>query len=126
MLFRLLADALVSLHVAFVVFVILGGFLALRWRRIAWMHLPAALWGAIIEFAGWVCPPTPLEHHVRRLAGQGGYAGGFIEHYLIPALYPAAYTPGLRITLGVIVVGLNGIAYWLYFRRRKRQADSAP
>jgi len=118
MLARLAADLLVVLHLAFVVFVILGGFLALRWRRIAWVHVPAALWGAIIEFAGWVCPLTPLENHFRRLAGDGGYAGGFIERYVIPALYPVDYTPGLRITLGAIVVGLNGVAYWLYFRRR--------
>jgi hypothetical protein len=116
--FRLLADALVTIHVAFVLFAVFGGFLALRWRRIAWVHAPAALWGAIIEFAGWVCPLTPLENQARRLAGEGGYAGGFIEHYVIPALYPADYTVGLRITLGAIVLVLNVVAYWLYFRRR--------
>ncbi|HLB36987.1 MAG TPA: DUF2784 domain-containing protein [Gemmatimonadales bacterium] len=118
MLYRLAADLLVVLHLAFVVFVVLGGFFALRWRQIAWAHVPAALWGAIIEFMGWVCPLTPLENHFRRLAGEGGYHGGFIEHYVIPALYPADYTLGLRIALGVMVVVLNGIAYWLYFSRR--------
>lgn len=118
MLYRVIADALVGLHVGFVAFVVLGGFLALRWRRIAWLHVPAALWGAIIEFMGWVCPLTPLENHFRRLAGEGGYQGGFIEHYVIPALYPVDYTLGLRITLGAVVVGLNLIAYSLYFRRR--------
>jgi len=116
--YRLAADLLVVLHLAFVVFVVLGGFFALRWRQIAWAHLPAALWGAIIEFMGWGCPLTPLENHFRRLAGEGGYPGGFIEHYVIPALYPADYTLGLRIALGVMVVVLNGIAYWLYFSRR--------
>jgi hypothetical protein len=116
--YRLVADAVVTLHVVFVVFVVLGGVLALRWRRIAWVHAPAALWGAIIEFMGWVCPLTPLENHFRRLAGESGYAGGFIEHYVIPALYPADYTLGVRMTLGAIVVALNGAAYWLYFRRR--------
>jgi len=116
-LYRLLADALVVLHLAFVAFVVLGGFCALRWRRLAWIHVPAALWGAIIEFMGWICPLTPLEIHFRHLAGEGGFQGGFIEHYLIPALYPVDYTLGLRITLGAIVVVLNGIAYWLYFRR---------
>ncbi|MBI2072189.1 MAG: DUF2784 domain-containing protein [Gemmatimonadetes bacterium] len=85
MRYRFVADVLVVLHVAFVAFVVVGGFLALRWRRLAWLHLPAAVWGAIIEFMGWVCPLTPLENHFRRLAGEGGYQGGFIEHYVIPA-----------------------------------------
>lgn|SRR5574341_1041635 len=118
MLYRLAADALVGLHLAFVFFVVLGGFLALRWRRLAWVHAPAALWGAIIEFMGWVCPLTPLENHFRGLAGQGGYPGGFVEHYLIPLLYPADYTTGLRLTLGALVVVLNAVAYGLYFSRR--------
>lgn len=116
--YRVVADGLVALHLAFVAFVVAGGFLALRWRRLAWVHVPAALWGAIIEFMGWVCPLTPLENHFRRLAGEGGYAGGFIEHYVIPVLYPADYTVALRLTLGAAAVLLNGTAYWLYFRRR--------
>ncbi len=102
----------------FVLFVVAGGFLALRWRRLAWLHLPAALWGAVIEFMGWICPLTPLENHFRRLAGETGYQGGFVEHYLIPILYPAGYTLSLRLTLGAIVVVLNGVAYGIYFRRR--------
>ena len=118
MLYRLLADLLVALHATFVVFVVIGGFLALRWRRLPWVHVPAALWGATIEFMGWVCPLTPLENHFRRLAGETGYSGGFIEHYLIPVLYPADYTLPLRLTLGAGVVVLNAVAYWLYFRRR--------
>lgn len=118
MLYRAVADLLVALHGAFVLFVVAGGFLALRWRRLAWVHVPAALWGALIEFMGWVCPLTPLENHFRRLAGETGYPGGFIEHYIIPVLYPAGYTVGLRLALGTIVIALNGVAYWLYFRRR--------
>jgi uncharacterized membrane protein YhhN len=117
-LLRLLADLLVVLHVLFVLFVVAGGFLALRWRRIGWLHIPAALWGALIEFMGWICPLTPLENRLRGLAGQAGYAGGFVEHYLIPTLYPAHYTPALRLSLGALVVVLNGIAYALYFGRR--------
>lgn len=124
MLYRLLADALVALHAAFVLFVVSGGFLALRWRRLAWLHIPGALWGAIIEFMGWVCPLTPLENHFRRLAGEGGYQGGFIEHYLIPVLYPADYTLALRLTLGVLVVLLNAAAYALYFRKRPRHEQA--
>src|SRR3972149_8673446 len=100
MLNRLAAALLVVLPLAFVVFVVLGGFFALRWRQIAWAHVPAALWGAIIEFMGWVCPLTPLENHFRRLAGEGGDQGGFIEHYVIPALTPTEQTLGLRIMLG--------------------------
>lgn len=117
MLFRLLADAVVLFHAAFVCFVVAGGFLALRWRRLAWLHVPAALWGAVIEFMGWICPLTPLESRLRLLAGEAGYQGGFVEHYLIPTLYPAHYTVGLRLALGALVVALNGAAYWLYFRR---------
>jgi hypothetical protein len=116
---RLLADLLVVFHALFVLFVVVGGFLALRWRRLVWLHVPAALWGAGIEFMGWVCPLTPLENHLRRLAGEAGYAGGFVEHYLIPTLYPAHYTLGLRLTLGALVVALNGIAYAQYFRSRR-------
>ncbi len=119
MVFRLLANALVALHLAFVLFVVLGGFVALRWRRLAWVHVPAALWGALIEFMGWICPLTPLENHFRRLAGETGYQGGFVEHYLIPVLYPADYTLGLRIALGVAVVVLNGVAYGIYLRLRR-------
>lgn len=118
MLFRLAADLLVALHLTFVLFVVLGGFLALRWRRLAWLHVPAALWGAVIEFMGWICPLTPLENHLRQLAGETGYHAGFVEHYLIPVLYPADYTPGLRIGLGLTVLVLNGVAYGLYFTRR--------
>src|SRR3989304_4846597 len=89
MLYRLAADLLVVLHLAFVVFVVLGGFFALRWRQIAWAHVPAALWGAIIEFMGWVCPLTPLENHFRRLAGGGGGGGG-----ASPAAAPRRGAPG--------------------------------
>jgi hypothetical protein len=116
MLYRILANATVIVHMGFVVFVVCGGFLAWRWRRIAWVHLPAAVWGATIEFAGWVCPLTPLENHFRHLAGQAGYTGGFVEHYLIPVLYPADWTVTLRIILGTLVVLLNVIAYAVYFR----------
>lgn len=131
MRYRLFADLLVGFHTLFVVFVVSGGFLALRWRRLAWLHVPAALWGAVIEFMGWICPLTPLENQLRRLAGQAGYQGGFVEHYLIPTLYPTHYTLALRLTLGAVVVALNGIAYWLYFGRRttdngQRITDNVP
>ena len=118
MIFRLLADLLVLAHLTFVAFVVTGGFLALRWRRLAWLHAPAALWGALIELAGWICPLTPLENALRRLAGEAGYQGGFIEHYALPLLYPVHYTLALRLALAAVVVVLNGVAYALSFRRR--------
>jgi len=97
---------------------VLGGFLAWRWRRVAWVHLPAALWGALIEFMGWVCPLTPLENRFRALAGEAGYRGGFIEHYLIPVMYPEDWTLVLRIVLGSLVVTVNLVAYYRFVRSR--------
>lgn len=113
----LLADAVLLLHLAFILFVVLGGFLAWRWPRLAWLHLPAAAWGALIEFGDWPCPLTPLENHLRALAGEAGYAGGFIEHYLLPLVYPEALTRELQIALGLGVVAINLAAYALGRRR---------
>jgi hypothetical protein len=120
MLYRLLADLVVLLHSAFVLFVVLGGLLALRWPRAAWFHLPAALWGAGIEFAAGVCPLTPLENHLRRLGGEAGYAGGFVEHYVLPVLYPAGLTQGVQLVLGTFVVVLNVVVYTAVWRRRRK------
>lgn len=126
MLYRLLANAVVIVHVMFVAFVVFGGILAWRWRRIAWIHVPTVLYGATIEFVGWVCPLTPLENHFRRLAGQSGYAGGFIEHYIIPVLYPTDWTISLRVILGTLVLGVNGLAYGVYFWRIAKAPPSPP
>jgi hypothetical protein len=115
--YRLLADLVLTLHLLFVLFVVLGGLLALRWPRVAWLHLPAAVWGALIEFAGWICPLTPLEKWLRGLAGEGGYRGGFIEHYMLPVLYPAGLTRGVQLGFGVLVVALNVAVYWYVLRR---------
>ena len=124
---RLVADALLVLHLAFIVFVVLGGLLALRWPRAAWMHLPAAAWGAAVELGGFICPLTPLEDHYRRLAGQAGIEGGFIEHYLWPLIYPAGLTRELQVGLGLFVLALNVAIYlWAWRRRRADVADSPP
>jgi hypothetical protein len=120
MLSRIVADLLVVGHLTFVVFVIAGGFLTWRWPRVAWAHIPCAVWGAAVEFTGWICPLTPWEVTLRRQAGQAGYEGGFIEHYIIPLIYPAALTPRIQIALGVVVVAINLIAYSVYFRRRAK------
>ncbi len=117
--YRLLADLTLILHAAFVVFVMLGALLVLRWPRVAWMHLPAALWGAGIEFLGGICPLTPLENHWRQLAGQDGYAGGFVEHYVVPILYPDALTRRVQVALGILVLIVNVAIYaWALWRRR--------
>jgi len=118
--YSLLADLLLLAHGAFVLFVVAGGLLVLRWPRVAWLHLPAALWGASIEFTGRICPLTPLEKTWRRAAGETGYQGGFIEHYVTAALYPAGLTRTIQLALGVIVVVLNGWVYWTLWRRRAR------
>src|SRR5882672_1608501 len=104
--YQLLADLIVLVHVAFVVFAVLGGLLAARWRRLVWIHLLAAFWAAV-EFFGWVCPLTPLENWLRRRGGQGGYPSDFIAHYVLPILYPEGLTRGVQIALGVIVVLIN-------------------
>lgn len=117
MFYRVAADAVVILHLAFVLFVALGALLALRWRRVLWIQVPAALWGAAIELTGGICPLTPLENHLRSLGGESGYAGGFLDHYLLPMLYPAALTRTTQFLLAAIVVSLNGLIYWVVARR---------
>jgi hypothetical protein len=96
--------------------------LVLRWRRIAWFHLPAAVWAALIEFQGWICPLTPLENWLRARGGGTGYETGFVEHYIIPVLYPAGLTRELQIILGLVVAGVNLAIYgWLLWRWRQRR-----
>ena len=112
-----LADSVVLLHLCFVVFVVAGGLLALRWRRMAWVHVPCAVWGAWIEFAGWICPLTPLEIWLRRRAGEAGYERGFIEHYILPVLYPSELTRSTQLVLGIVVVVLNVVLYAWVWRR---------
>lgn len=123
MIYRLLADFVVLVHGAFVVFVVLGGFLALWNLRWAWVHLPAAIWGAWVEFAGRICPLTPLENHFRGLAGERGYAGGFIEHYIMPLLYPVGLTRDRQFLFGGIVVAVNLLAYGVAAARAYRSRN---
>lgn len=126
MLERIAADAVLLIHLAFVAFVVLGAFLLVRWPRIAWIHLPALVWGALIEFAGWTCPLTPLEVSLRRAAGQAGYSGDFVEHYIVALLYPDGLTRPLQIALGVIVVLINALIYAMVARRARTGARAAP
>lgn len=117
-----LADALVLLHFAFVCFVVGGGLLVLRWPRLAWVHLPAAAWGVLIEFVGFVCPLTPLEVWLRHRGGQAGYTGGFVDHYVVAVLYPAGLTRSVQLVLGLLVLALNAAVYWHLWRHRRTAA----
>ncbi|HEX2450159.1 MAG TPA: DUF2784 domain-containing protein [Gemmatimonadales bacterium] len=115
-----LADLLVVVHFAFVLFVAAGGLLVLRWPRLAWLHLPAAIWGAWIEFSGGICPLTPWEQTLRARAGEASYTGDFVSHYILPVLYPAGLTRGAQLVLGVLVVALNLAIYRTVFSRGRR------
>ena len=120
--YRLLADAVVVFHLAFIVFVVAGGALVLAWPRIAWAHLPTVAWATYVEFTASICPLTPLENALRRRAGNAGYDGGFVEHYLIPVIYPAGLTPRTQLLLGAIVVAINIAVYAIAWRRRRKTA----
>jgi hypothetical protein len=119
-IYRILTDALVAFHLGFVIFVCLGGLLVLRWRRMIWVHLPAAIWGAIVEWTQALCPLTTLENHLRRLRGLAGYKNGFIEYHITRVLYPDGLTQRMQIALGVFVVLLNLTVYTVVFLRRRR------
>jgi hypothetical protein len=118
--YGLLADLVVVVHFAFVLLVVFGALLVLRWPRIAWVQLPAAVWGTVIEWAGWICPLTPLENSLRARGGATGYSGGFVEHYLLGVLYPAGLTRNVQIVLGLTVLVVNATAYGLLLTRRRR------
>jgi hypothetical protein len=111
--YRTLADLVVVLHLAFIVFVVLGGLLALRGWWVSLFHLPAAVWGTFIEVTGGICPLTPLENWLRHMAGSAGYPGGFIEHYLLPIVYPADLTRQVQLVLGLVVLFANLVIYAL-------------
>jgi hypothetical protein len=120
--YRLLADALVLLHASFVLFVMLGGLLVWHWPRLAWLHIPAVCWGAGIEFLGGICPLTPLENEWRRLAGEQGYAGGFVDHYVTAFLYPDGLSRTFQVVIGVLVLAVNLSIYALLLRRRSTRS----
>lgn len=117
MIYWLLANVLLLLHLLFILFVLAGGLLVTRKPGLVWLHLPAVLWGALIEFAGWICPLTPLENRFRQLSGESGYSGGFVEHYLLPLIYPESLTTGMQCFLGTMVLAINlPIYFWLWRR----------
>ena len=120
MLDHLLADLIVVVHFAFLAFVVVGGVLAVRWPKLAWVHVPAAIWGVWIEWSGQICPLTPLENLLRQRAGEAPYSGGFIAHYLLRVLYPEGLTRGVQVVLGVLVLALNGGIYAALLARARR------
>lgn len=120
MLYRIAADALLLLHFAFILYVVLGGLLVLKWRWTVWMHLPCMLWAILLEFNGWICPLTPIEQRLRWAGGEEGYTGSFIEHYLLPLVYPSGLTPEIQVMIGFAVIGINLIIYGLVILRLKK------
>jgi hypothetical protein len=123
---HLLANLVLAAHAAFIAFVALGGLLVARWPKLAWLHLPAVAWGAGISFVGAICPLTPLENALRDAAGSGGYAGGFIEHYLLAFIYPDGLTRGVQIGLGTAALAVNAAAYaWAWRRRAVRRGAAS-
>lgn len=122
MLYSLAANSLLIVHLLFIVFVVLGGLLVPRWRWLVFLHLPAATWGALIEFRGWLCPLTPWEVQLRRAAGEAGYDTGFLEHYLMPLIYPANLHYDMQVVLGSFVIIINLLIYsWLGLRRIRQR-----
>lgn len=122
--YRTLADLVLALHLGFILFVALGALLLVRWPRLAYLHLPAAVWGALIEFTGAICPLTPLEQYLRRRAGEASYGGGFIEHYLTAAIYPNGLTRGMQLGLGAVVLVLNAALYWRWWSAARDRAHA--
>ena len=120
MVFRILADATVVFHLGFVLFVVFGGILVARWPSVAWAHVPAVVWGAWVEFAGWQCPLTPLENWFRQQGGGPTYNMSFVEHYLLPILYPASLSREVQWGLGGFALIFNAAVYIVIFRRRAR------
>jgi hypothetical protein len=116
--YAVLAGAVVLLHMLFVAFAVSGAVLALRWRWLPWIHLPAVLWAAFIEFSGGICPLTPIENELRAAAGLDYYSGDFIAEYLFPLLYPEGLTRQAQVVIGSLVIAINVAAYGWLFRRR--------
>jgi hypothetical protein len=124
MTYRVLADVVLVVHLSFIVFVVAGGLFFLRWRVVAWIHIPAVVWAVLLEFMGWICPLTPLENWLRAQAGDPGYGSGFIEHFLLPLVYPTILTRDLQVALGTSALILNAAIYaWAIHRRARAVAE---
>jgi hypothetical protein len=120
MFYLLAANVIVFVHLGFILFVTFGGLLLLRSRKWAWIHLPAVIWGSVVELTGWICPLSPLENWLREKGGYEIYREAFIEHYIMPIIYPSGYTRGFQILLGIFVITLNIVLYTWAFQKRSR------
>ena len=118
-MYTLLADLVVAVHLAFILFVTFGAVLVLRWQKLVWLHLPALIWGALTEFMGWVCPLTPFENHLRRLGAGESYQGDFIAHYVLPVIYPVGLTQQTQWLLGAGLLLINALIYGYVWRKRR-------
>ena len=121
MVYQIIADILIVIHGVFILYVLFGAFLNFRWPKLIWWHVPAIIWGALVEYMHWICPLTPLENYFRHKAGIGVYEGDFIEHYIIPLIYPPDLTPQFQVWFGSLVIALNVVVYGLHFYRWKRK-----
>lgn len=119
-MYHLLADAVIIIHFLFILFVVGGGLLVIIWPRVAFLHLPASIWGAAVEMFGWVCPLTPMENRFRCLAGENSYSGDFVLQYLMPAIYPEYLTPSIQKILGAGVIAVNIVFYWMAIRKHRK------
>jgi hypothetical protein len=122
MYYSVAADALVIAHLAFIIFVILGGLLLLKWPRLIYLHLPAVVWGTLVELLGWLCPLTPLELHYRMLGGETGYSESFVQHYLLPLIYPAGLTRDVQTLLAMCVITINLVIYAVIYVKYQRNS----
>ena len=122
MLYSLTADILILIHLSFICFVLIGGFLALKWKWLIFLHIPCIIWAVLIEFYGWICPLTPFEQQLRQAGGEAGYSGGFIDHYIVSIIYPSGLTHKMQLFLGILVILINIAAYALvviHYRKRR-------
>ena len=127
MIYKILADLTVIAHLAFIIFVLFGGLLCFKWKWFYWVHVPAFIWGILIEIWGWICPLTPLENYFYRMSGKAGYAGGFIEHYIIPIIYPAGLTRTLQFIFAALVILTNiAVYYFILARLRSVKTGTTP
>jgi hypothetical protein len=122
MIYRLLADLVLVLHFAFVIFAVFGGALVLRYPNMLKVHLLALSWAIVVQWADWVCPLTPLENYLRGLGGEAGYDGSFVEHFVLKILYPQELTPELRTMLGLVLIIMNVAVYTFVMAGKRRQA----
>ncbi len=124
MLYQLAADFIVLIHFAFIVFVLTGGLLVFKWRWVIWLHIPAAIWGALIAIVGWICPLTPIENSLRQASAGEEYASGFLDRYLAPLIYPAGFTDEIATVAGIVVIVINVLVYSIFLIRRTRDFDA--